>query len=321
MHVESNKLAEQPQISIISPSFNQGNYLRKMIDSVLSQDFRDFELIVVDGASTDATVEILKSYSADQRVRWISERDSGPVDAVNKGFRMARAPIATIISTDDFFFPHAFSEAVAVLEKDPELALVYAEYGRVTEDGEIQRVRSAPYKLKSLLNNLTFVPQGASFFRTEVARALGCWDDRIPYVPDTDLWFRMALTSKVAKCDSVWVGGHVHAAQRTNQTARVLRDYKLMLTQMQELKRTSWSNRFAAWSGFQLLRMKFGGMSDNALTGTLWKAVLLNPQVLFSRRIPFHRLVPGYFLMTSAFSSFRNLLGFSRSREKVDVSK
>jgi glycosyltransferase involved in cell wall biosynthesis len=308
-------------ISIIAPSFNQGKYIQKMIDSVLAQDYSNFELIVVDGGSTDSTVEVLKTYSAEPRIRWVSERDNGPVDAVNKGFSMARNPLATIISTDDFFLPGAFREAVAFFRNDDGLSLVYAEYVRVSETGQSERIVSAPYSLRSLLSNLTFVPQGASFFRLNVARRLGGWDMRIPYVPDTDLWFRMALTSNVAKCESAWIGSQSHAEQRTNQLARVLRDYQLMLHQMQELKHSSLRNRCAAWSGFQLLRMKFGGMSDALLTWTLWKAVLLNPQLLFSGRIPFHRLVPGYFLMTSGFRGLRNLMRCGPSSAKVASSK
>lgn len=308
-------------ISIIAPSFNQGKYIGKMIDSVLSQDYPNFELIIVDGGSSDSTVEILSSYSAESRIRWVSERDNGPVDAVNKGFLMARNPLATIISTDDFFLPGAFREAVACFANDGDLALVYSEYVRLSEHGESRRIVSAPYSLRNLLNNLTFVPQGASFFRVDVAKQLGGWDERIPYVPDTDLWFRIALTSRVDKSSSAWIGSQSHAEQRTNQLARVMRDYRLMLQQMQELKRTSWRNRWAAWSGYHLLRLKFGGMSDAASTWTLWKAVLLNPDILFAGRIPFHRLVPGYFLFTSGFRSLRNILGFGRSSTKATASK
>src|SRR5690606_5120707 len=93
-------------ISIITPSYNQAQYIQATIDSVLSQDYVDIEYVIVDGGSTDGTVEILKSLN-DPRVRWISERDAGQPDALNKGLRMTRGEIVTFINSDDLLLPGA----------------------------------------------------------------------------------------------------------------------------------------------------------------------------------------------------------------------
>ena len=104
-----NALPEHPLISVIVPSFNQGAFIRKTIESALQQDYRPIEVVVMDGASTDNTVDILKSFGDIPELRWVSEPDQGVVDAVNKGLRLARGEIAAIQSSDDFYLPGAFS--------------------------------------------------------------------------------------------------------------------------------------------------------------------------------------------------------------------
>src|SRR5262249_21339914 len=116
----------QPLVSIIIPSFNQGRFIRETIESCLSQDWRPIEILVMDGASRDETIEVLKSFRAPV-LRWSSEPDRGVVDAVNKRSPRARGDILTIKSSDDVFLPGALRAAVEALLADPGAGLVYGD--------------------------------------------------------------------------------------------------------------------------------------------------------------------------------------------------
>ena len=93
------------KLSIITPSFNQGVFIKETIDSILSQGYAQLEYIVVDGGSTDNTVEILKSYG--DKIKWVSEKDNGQADAINKGLKMATGDIVAFINSDDYYLPNA----------------------------------------------------------------------------------------------------------------------------------------------------------------------------------------------------------------------
>src|SRR5215204_5464618 len=105
-----NSLSTLPKVSIITPSFNQGQFLEASIRSVLEQDYPNIEYILVDGGSKDESVDIIKKYQA-RLAWWVSEKDKGHADALNKGFSRATGEILAWINSDDIYCPHAVSEA------------------------------------------------------------------------------------------------------------------------------------------------------------------------------------------------------------------
>ncbi len=109
----------KPLVTVVTPSYNQGAFIRDTIESVLSQDYSPLEYLVIDGGSNDQTVEVLKSYG--NRFSWISERDEGQADAVNKGWRIARGEILGWLNSDDIYLAGALSKAVAALEAHPNV--------------------------------------------------------------------------------------------------------------------------------------------------------------------------------------------------------
>ena len=187
-------LAEQPLVSVIVPSYNQGRFIRATLDSILGQDYRPMEVLVIDGGSQDETIDVLKSYGEVPELSWVSEKDNGVVHAVNKGFAKARGGIIAIQSSDDCYLPQAISQTVAEFRRDPAVGLIYGDTVKVDAAGnEVQRTRIGDYSSPEDLFLLkTWIPQPSAFFRREMLDTLGGWDARIPYAPDTDLWIRMA---------------------------------------------------------------------------------------------------------------------------------
>ena len=229
----------QPLVTIIIPSYNQGQFIRKTLESIFEQDYRPIEVVVVDGASKDNTVEVLNAFSHHPELKWISEPDKGVVDAVNKGFARATGTFAAIQSSDDYYLPGAMSAAVAALEADPSLAFVFGDVMKVDAEGrELVRSQLAPYSLENVLAVRTWIPQPSTFFRLDLARELGGWRESVPYAADTDLWLRMAFKAGAQKIDHLMAGRTMHEAQRDKHGDRIVRDYTRMLAELEPLRRS-----------------------------------------------------------------------------------
>ena len=303
-------LPERPIVSVIVPSFNQGRFIGQTLESALEQDYRPIEVIVADGGSTDETLDVLRGFDGVPEVVWLSEPDRGPVDAVNKGLAVARGQVSAIQSSDDFYLPGSFAEAVRALSGEPAPGLVYADVLNVGPEGlPTAAYAIGPYSLMSLLAHNTYVPQASAFFRTEVIDALGGWDERIPYVPDTDLWMRVAFHAPVRKLNRRWACVRNHPEQRNVQTERILRDCARMLDQSPDLARAFWSRRLAARSGASLLEYYYRrDRSDWQRAWSLWKAALLYPPTVLSGTVSKAAMVPGWFTLMRALGRLRRML-------------
>jgi len=191
---ESRRIGKQeicPLVSIVTPSFNQGRFIEENILSVKSQDYPNIEHIIIDGGSTDETVEILKKYEGTYNLRWVSEPDEGHADAVNKGFAMAQGDIIGWLNSDDVYFDRGtISAVVEAFQKHPEADIVYGDVAYIWEDGTILRVQCVPGFRYSRLLRGCFLGQPGVFFRRHVVEEHKL-DKRLKVAIDYEYWLRI----------------------------------------------------------------------------------------------------------------------------------
>jgi GT2 family glycosyltransferase len=185
----------RPLVTIVTPSFNQGRFIRATIESVLKQDYPRIEYLVMDGGSTDGTVSILREYS--DRIRWVSEPDRGQAHAINKGWRQAGGSIVAYLNSDDVYLPGAITHAVSALEAHPEAAAVYGEGYHVDEVGAIlERYPTEPFGADRL-REACFICQPTVFLRRDAVERAGHLDESLRYCMDYDLWIRLARAGQI----------------------------------------------------------------------------------------------------------------------------
>ena len=179
-----------PLVSIVTPSFNQGRYLKRTIESVLTQSYPNIEYVVIDGGSTDESVEILKSYG--DRFYWESKPDRGQADAINKGFARVKGKILAYLNSDDVLLPGAIERVVQYFQENPSCDLVYGDADYIDEqDRVIGAYRTADYSITRLLEDC-MVCQPAAFWKRGIAERVGPFDDQLHYTMDYDYWLRIA---------------------------------------------------------------------------------------------------------------------------------
>lgn len=181
----------QSLVTVVTPSYNQGQFIRATIESVLNQGYENLEYIIMDGGSTDQTAAVVKDYAS--RLTWISERDRGQSHAINKGFRMAKGEVVAWLNSDDLFLPGAIERAARELQARPEVGAVYGEGYLIDREGvTTQRFPvTEPFNLWKLVHLSDYILQQTVFFRRKVFDEVGFVDEDLHYVMDWDLLIRI----------------------------------------------------------------------------------------------------------------------------------
>ncbi len=199
-----------PRVSIITPSYNQAPYLEQTICSVLDQGYPNLEYFVIDGASTDGSIDIIKRYAA-QLSGWTSEPDQGQADAINKGLKKASGEIVAWLNSDDYYLLGAIQAAVESLQANPACGLVYANVLAVDEANRpLNLLRYRHWTLDDLMC-FNIIGQPAVFMRQSALRQAGELDGRFHYLLDHQLWLRIAMHAPLHYVPQTWSAARYHA--------------------------------------------------------------------------------------------------------------
>lgn len=251
-----------PRISVITPSYNQAHFIERTIRSVLEQGYPDLELIVVDGGSTDGTVDILKRY--DNRLRWVSERDEGQTDAINKGIGMSTGEIIAYLNSDDLYEPGALHAVARHFAAQPDSMWVTGFCRIIDEkDREMRRaitawknflLRRFSYRLLLVTNP---VSQPATFWRRKVVDEIGLFDKGQHFVMDYDYWLRIGRKHAPAVLETYLAAFRVYTTSKTSSS--FLRSFRQELEVAKRhstspvLNALHWLNYFGIASAYLVL--------------------------------------------------------------------
>ncbi len=186
-------MTDLPRVSIITPSYNQARFLEQSIRSVLEQDYPNIEYILMDGGSTDDSLQIIQKYSP-RLAYWVSQPDAGQSVAINEGLRHATGDIWAWMNSDDAYLPGAVRKAVDWLQANPQADIAYGDCLVMNEAGQDQHYFHAPeFKLESALTGAIGIPSGSTFLRKSVYDRLGGFNESLHYSLDSDYWMRALL--------------------------------------------------------------------------------------------------------------------------------
>ncbi|MGE4342922.1 MAG: glycosyltransferase family 2 protein [Geoalkalibacter sp.] len=222
-----------PRVSLVTPSYNAAAYLRAAIESVLGQDYPNIEYLVMDGGSTDGTVELLKHF--DTKLRWVSEKDDGQSDAIARGFEQTNGTILGWLNADDVLKPGAVRAAVDAFRANRQAALVYGNADFIDAEGRTLGPCTVveSYSRFRLLHYGDYIIQPAAFFSRQAYNDVGGLDKSLHWAMDWDLWIRLSQRNEVVYIDKDlasyrWLGSNKTAEgglDRLNEVESVARRY------------------------------------------------------------------------------------------------
>lgn len=199
--------------SVITPSFNQGQFIERTIESVLTQPGVNLEYVVCDGGSNDETVSILKHYQ--DRLRWVSAPDDGQADAVNQGLTMTTGDIIAWLNSDDVYYPEALSKVASVFKANPELQVVYGNADWIDDcDRVLKSFPTEPWRY-SRLKEACFLCQPAVFFRRSLVERYSGLDKTLQYCMDYELWLRFGKYTDFYFLPEKLAGSRMYASNKT----------------------------------------------------------------------------------------------------------
>jgi len=203
----------RPLVSIVTPCLNGARFIEETLASVLAQDYPNIEYLVMDGGSTDGTLEILARHA--YRLRYCSENDRGQADAVNRGFARTQGEVFAFLNADDTYLPGAVACAVEGFERHPQAAVIYGDAWYIDEAGR----QMARYPVEEFqparLERRCMICQPAAFMRREALAGCGGLDARLRYALDYDLWIRLARRHELVKIDAALANTRLHTQAKT----------------------------------------------------------------------------------------------------------
>ena len=206
---------EWPKISVVTPTYNQGNLIEATIRSVLDQEYPNLEYIIVDGGSTDGTVGIIEKYS-ENLAYWVSEPDRGQTDALIKGFARASGDIMCWLNSDDLFEACALKDVAKVFTEHPDWQVVYGDELAIDVEGRPLVIRKEiPYFRFIWMYDHDYLPQSSTFWRRSIYEQVGGLDPEMELSMDADLFARFAERTTPHHVPGVWSRFRYHPEAKT----------------------------------------------------------------------------------------------------------
>jgi glycosyltransferase involved in cell wall biosynthesis len=202
------------KVSIVTTSYNQAHFIDKTIQNVMEQNYPDIEHIIIDGVSTDGTIDVLRKYN---HLTWVSEPDEGQSDALNKGLKMVSGDIVGILNSDDLYKQGIIPLVLEEFKNNPDLDLIYGDCDYIDENGEVLFTYKAPaFNFKKLITCCyNYIPPMSSFFRKRVLDTVGLFDTNLNYTMDHDFFIRAGLKCNIKKLDYILSGFRIHDTSKT----------------------------------------------------------------------------------------------------------
>ena len=203
------------KISVVTVCYNHASFLEDTIKSVLSQNHPDVEYIVIDGGSTDGSVDIIKKFS-ERLDYWVSEPDNGQTDALKKGFAQATGEVFCWINSDDELEPGALAEVSEFFESHPEAKIVNGDHIKMDEKGvPVEMHREIPFNRFIWNYTYNYTAQTSTFWMRSLYEEVGGMDTDYDMAMDTDLFSRMSASNHIYKTKRVWSRFRLHGEQKT----------------------------------------------------------------------------------------------------------
>lgn len=281
-----------PKISIITPSYNQGEFIEQTILSVLNQHYPNLEYIIIDGGSTDNSVEIIQKYS-DKINYWVSEKDRGQADAINKGFKRASGEIVCWLNSDDTYCLHCFEHVAEAFNKNADVDVIYGDFLYTNEEGR-------PFYRRHVFNRLRYgtllfhdyFGQPAVFFKKKVLDKIGFLDETLTYAMDWDFFLRMKRNCKMFHLPKVLATYRIHRHSKTSQEGNMkyAQDCKTIFFKNKVKKfenRILDSSYYKVYYFYSLALRFFTILKDNPIKYLKLKLYLMNNQLSLSNLVKF----------------------------------
>lgn len=262
----SNREQKLPLVSIVTPTYNQAEYLEETIQSVLSQTYKNIEYIVLDDGSTDNTQEVLSRFNG--RIRCKSHSNVGQAKTLNRGWAMSRGSILGYLSSDDLLNPNAIERLVETFIQQPEVPVVYCDYDLIDAKGRIfRRVKTEDFDVNRLIIDLVCQPGPGALFRREVFEDLGGWNEALRQVPDFEFWLRASRFGHFCRIPEALARYRVHkdsasfrpiSSERSVEIIKVMVSYWGGVHSMESNRSIATARLVSCKSHFQSGRLKDG---------------------------------------------------------------
>lgn len=250
---------KEPLVSVITPSYNQGIFITETIESVINQTYKNIEYIIVDGASTDNTKEILDKYKDVENIKILIEKDNGQSDAINKGFKLAHGEIVGWINSDDILKQDCVENIVNMYNANKDAAIFYGDIDFIDENSNfIKTLKAIDITYNSLLNKNPDVFQPGSFYNREYVEKVGYLDDKIHFTMDYDLWLRLLKLGKAINLHKTLSGFRLQLNSKTMSSG----NWKKFWGDIFNIRKTKHNTKFISRMHLYFLKWLFSVSID-----------------------------------------------------------